>query len=61
MHVIEVMAMMNEMIDVVLGRSCNACDRRDGDSDGHCYRIEAVIHVIDVMAMVIDIVIGLKL
>ena len=61
MHVIEVMAMMNEMMDVVLGRSCNACDRRDGDSDGHCYRIEAVIHVIDVMAMVIDIVIGLKL
>ena len=30
-------------------------------ADGHCYRIEAVMHVIDVMAMVIDIVIGLKL
>ena len=32
--------------------------------DGHSYRIEAVIHVIDVMAMVMevmDIVIGLKL
>ena len=29
--------------------------------DGHCYRIEAVMHVIDVMAMVMDIVIGLKL
>ena len=34
------------------------------DDDGHCYRIEAVMHVIDVMAMVMevmDIVIGLKL
>ena len=34
------------------------------DGDGHCYRIEAVMHVIDVMAMVMevmDIVIGLKL
>ena len=30
-------------------------------SDGHCYRIEAVMHVINVMAMVMDIVIGLKL
>ena len=32
--------------------------------DGHCYRIEAVMHVIDVRAMVMqvmDIVIGLKL
>ena len=36
----------------------------DGDGDGHCYRIEAVMHVIDVMAMVIevmDIVIRSKL
>ena len=34
----------------------------DGNgSDGHCYKIEAVIHVRDVMAMVMDIVIGLKL
>ena len=33
----------------------------DGDgSDGHCYRIEAVRHLIDVMAMVMDFVIGLK-
>ena len=29
--------------------------------DGHCFRIEAVMHVIDVMTMVMDIVIGLKL
>ena len=45
-------------------RNCNARDRRgvDGDgSEGHCYRIETVIDVIDVMAMVMDIVIGLKL
>ena len=41
-----------------------AYDRRDGDGDGHCYRIEAVMHVVDVMAMVmevIDNVIGSKL
>ena len=45
-------------------RNCNACDRCecDGDgSDGHCYRIQAVIYVIDVIAMVMDIVIGDKL
>ena len=45
-------------------RSCNTCDRRDGDGDGHCYKFEVVMHVIDVMAMVIevrDIVIGFKL
>ena len=48
-------------------RSCNARDRRDADvdvSDEHIYRIEAVIHVIDVMVMVIeviDIVLGSKL
>ena len=45
----------------------NAFDRRDGDCDGSdepCYRIEAVLHVIDVVATVMevmDIVIGLKL
>ena len=47
-----------------MDRSCNACDRRDGDgdgSDGHCYWIEAVTIVKDVMAMVMDIVIGSKL
>ena len=33
-----------------------ACDRRDGDGDGrHCYRIEAVMHVIDVMTMVMEV------
>ena len=31
------------------------------ESDGHCYRIEAVMHVIDVIPMVMDIVTGLKL
>ena len=43
---------------------CNASDRRYVDGDGHCYRIEAGIHVIDVMAMVMevmDIVIRFKL
>ena len=40
-----------------------AYDRRDGHgdgSDGHCYKIETVMTVIDMMAMVMDIVIGLK-
>ena len=32
-------------------RSCNGCDRRDGDGDGHCYMIEAVLHEKDVIAM----------
>ena len=44
--------------------SCNTCDRRDCDGVGHCYRIEAVINMIDMMAIVMkvmDIVIGLKL
>ena len=41
----------------------NACDRRDGDDDGHCYKIQAVMNVIDLMAMVMvmEIVLGLKL
>ena len=38
-----------------------AYDRRDGDGDAHCCRIETVMHVIDVMAMARDIVIGLNL
>ena len=40
------------------------CDGRDGDvdgSNGYCYRIEAVIQVIYVMAMVMDIAIVVKL
>ena len=37
-----------------------AYDRRDGHGDGHSFRIESVMYVIDVMAMVMDIVIGLK-
>ena len=39
-------------------------NKRDGHgdgSDGICYRIETVMKVIDLMAMVMDIVIGLKL
>ena len=36
------------------------CGDSDG-SDGHCYRIGVLKHVIDLMAMVMDIVIGLKL
>ena len=41
-----------------MDRGCNACDRRGGDGDGsdeHCYGIEAVMHVIDVMAMVMEV------
>ena len=29
--------------------------RRDGDGDGQCYKIETIMHVIDVMAMVMDV------
>ena len=61
------MAMVMEVMDIVKDRSCNACDKRDRDrdgSEGHCYRTEAVIHVMNVLAMMIevmDIVIGSKL
>ena len=40
---------------LIKDRSCKACDRRDGDGDGHCSRIEAVVHVIDVIAMVMEV------
>ena len=60
MHVINVMAMLMEVMEVVTGNR-SACDRRDGDGNGHCYRIETVMHVIDVMTFVMDIVIGLEL
>ena len=36
-------------------------DGNGDESDEYCYRIEAVKHVIDMMAMVMDIVIGLKM
>ena len=58
---------MAMVMDIVVRFKLNACDRGDGDgdgSDGHCYRIEAVVHVIDVIAMVVEVmdyVIGLKL
>ena len=68
MHVIDVMALAIEVMDIV---SCdegdNYCVRCNGDgdgNDGHCYRIETVMHVIDVMAVVMevmDLIIGLKL
>ena len=61
MHVINVMAMLMEVMEVVIGLNRSACDTRDGDGNGHCYRIEAVMHVIEVMAFVMDIVIGLEL
>ena len=32
-----------------------AYDRRDGDGDGHCYRSEFAMHLIDVMAMVVEV------
>ena len=65
MVVIDVMAMAIEVMDIVFcdegdndSVSCNG----DGDgSDGHCYKIEAVMLVTYVMAIRMDIVIGLKL
>ena len=68
MHVIDVMAMAMEEMDIVFcdeGKNESVRSNGDGDgSDGHCYRVEALVHVIDVMVMVIevmDIVIRLKL
>ena len=65
MHVIDVMSIAMEVMDIVFcDEGDNDCVRCNGDGDGsegHCYRIEIVMHVIDVMAMVMDIVIGLKL
>ena len=61
MHVKDVMAMLMEVMEVVIGLNRSACDKLDCDGDGQCYRIETVMHVIDVMTMVLDIVIGLKL
>ena len=62
---IDVMAMAIKVMDIVFCDECdNDCVRCNGDddgSDGHCYRIEAVMHVKNVMAMVRDIVIALKL
>ena len=68
MHVIDVMAMAMEVMDIVFcDEGDNDCVRSNGDGDGrdrHCYRIETVKHVIDLMTMVMevmDIVIGSKL
>ena len=33
----------------------------DGEGDGHCCRIESVMHVMTVMRMLMDIVIRVKL
>ena len=67
MQVIDVMAMVKEVMDSFCLEGNNDCVRSNGDgdgSDGHCYRFETVMHVINVMAMVMevmDIVTGLKL
>ena len=53
--------MMAIFIDTVSHRNCKTCDRRDGHGEGDCYRIEAALPLIDVMAMVMDILTGLKL
>ena len=59
------MAMAMEVMDIVFcDEGDNDCVRCNGDADGsngHCYSIEAVWHMIDVMTMVMDIVIGFKL
>ena len=65
MLVIDVMAMAIKVMDIVFrdegDNDCVRCNGDDDGSDGHCYRIEAVMHVKNVMAMVRDIVIALKL
>ena len=64
MHVIDVMAMVMEVMDFVIGLKLSYFFYRcDGDVDGYCYMIEAVMHVINMMAImmeVVDIVIGFK-
>ena len=55
---------MAMVMDIVIGLNLYTCDRRDGDGDGNCYKIEAVMNVIDVIAMVIEVmdnVIGSRL
>ena len=61
---INVIAMVMDIMDIVKRLKVYYIDIRDGHgdgSDGLCYKIEAVMHVIDVMALVMDLVIGLKL
>ena len=56
MDVIHVMAMVVEVnAHCYWIEACSACDRRDGDGDRHCFTIEAVIHVLDVMAIVMEV------
>ena len=68
MHVIDVMAMAMEVMNLVFcDEGDNDCVRCNGDgdgSDGQSYRIGTVMHVKDVMAMVMELmesVIRLKL
>ena len=58
------MAMVMDLMDILIGLKCKTFVRRDGDgdgSDGYCYRIETVLHVIDVIATVMDIALVLNL
>ena len=65
MLVIHVMVITMEVRDIVFSNEgdndCVRCNGDDDGSDGHCYKIEALMRVINVMAIVMDIVIGLKL
>ena len=65
MLVIDMMVTAIEVMDIVFcDEGDNDCVKCNGDgdgSDGNCYRIEDVMHVINVMAMMMYIVISLKL
>ena len=54
------MAMTMEVMDIVFcDEGDNVCFRSNGDgdgSDGHFHKIETVMHVIDVMAMVMEVI-----
>ena len=54
------MAMTMEVMDIVFcDEGDNDCVRSNGDgygSDGHCEKIETIMHVIDVMAMVMEVI-----
>ena len=65
MHVINVMALAMEVMDIVFcDEGDNKCVRCNGDgngSDGHCFRVEIVMQVINEMAMMMEIIIALRL
>ena len=61
MVVIDMKAMAIEVKNIVFcdegDNDCVRCNGHGDGSDEHCYKIEDVMHVIDVMAMMMEILI----